>query len=67
MFIKLHFKKFETPTQKWADISINVNEIKYYWQYADEMSCVILFKDNSQLKVKETFDEIEKKLNDCKV
>jgi hypothetical protein len=67
MFIKLHFKKFETPAQRWADININVNEIKYYWQYADEISAIILFKDNAQLKVKESIEEIEKKINDCKV
>ena len=63
MFIKLQFKKFETPTQKWADININVNEIKYYFQYSDETSGVIVFKDNAQLKVKQSLEEIEEKLS----
>lgn len=60
MFIKLHFKKFENPTQKWAPINVNFNEIKHYWQYEDEISAIIQYKDNSQLKVRESLEDIEK-------
>ncbi len=62
-FVKLTFRK--TPTdcfQKFSDILVNLNEVKHCWQYIDETSATILFKDGTQLKLGDSIEEFEKKL-----